>query len=66
LALRQNNYKFEGKERDTETDNDDFGARYYSNRLCRWQVAQALRLEASRVAYPLRFCFLQRVGSSSL
>ncbi len=41
----QNNYKFEGrvsgsvlanpdihKERDTETGNDDFGARYYSNR----------------------------------
>ncbi len=25
-----NNYKFEGKERDTETGNDDFGARYYS------------------------------------
>jgi len=23
----QNNYKFEGKERDTETGNDDFGAR---------------------------------------
>jgi RHS repeat-associated protein len=32
----QQNYKFEGKERDTETGNDDFGARYYSNRLGRW------------------------------
>ncbi len=32
----QNNYKFEGKERDTETGNDDFGARYYSNRFGRW------------------------------
>jgi len=30
------NYKFEGKERDTETGNDDFGARYYSNRFGRW------------------------------
>jgi RHS repeat-associated protein len=30
------NYKFEGKERDTETGNDDFGARYYSWRLGRW------------------------------
>ncbi|HEY3973976.1 MAG TPA: RHS repeat-associated core domain-containing protein [Candidatus Sulfotelmatobacter sp.] len=30
------NYKFEGKERDTETQNDDFGARYYSSRLGRW------------------------------
>ena len=25
------NYKFKGKERDTETNNDDFGARYYSS-----------------------------------
>ena len=25
------NYKFEGKERDTETGNDDFGARYYNS-----------------------------------
>jgi RHS repeat-associated protein len=30
------NYKFEGKERDAETGNDDFGARYYSNRFGRW------------------------------
>ncbi len=29
------NYKFEGKERDTETGNDDFGARYYTSRLGR-------------------------------
>src|SRR5579884_3801064 len=35
----QNNYKFEGKERDTETGNDDFGARYYSNRYGRWLSA---------------------------
>ncbi|MGB2590172.1 MAG: RHS repeat-associated core domain-containing protein [Candidatus Acidiferrum sp.] len=30
------NYKFEGKERDTETGNDDFGARYYTERFGRW------------------------------
>jgi RHS repeat-associated protein len=30
------NYKFEGKERDTETGNDNFGARYYNNRFGRW------------------------------
>jgi RHS repeat-associated protein len=30
------NYKFEGKERDSETGNDDFGARYYSWRFGRW------------------------------
>jgi len=33
------NYKFEGKERDAETGNDDFGARYYSNRFGRWLSA---------------------------
>jgi RHS repeat-associated protein len=35
----QNAYKFEGKERDTETGNDEFGARYYSNRFGRWLSA---------------------------
>lgn len=38
-SCTQNNYKFEGKERDTETGNDDFGARYYSNRFGRWLSA---------------------------
>jgi RHS repeat-associated protein len=33
------NYKFEGKERDTETGNDDFGARNYSWRFGRWLSA---------------------------
>jgi RHS repeat-associated protein len=33
------NYKFEGKERDTETGNDDFGARYYTSKLGRWLSA---------------------------
>ena len=32
----QNAYKFEGKERDAETQNDDFGARYYTWRFGRW------------------------------
>jgi len=30
------NYKFTGKERDAETNNDDFGARYYSSQFGRW------------------------------
>ncbi|HTQ59521.1 MAG TPA: RHS repeat-associated core domain-containing protein [Candidatus Solibacter sp.] len=34
-----NAYKFEGKERDTETGNDDFGARYYTSRFGRWLSA---------------------------
>jgi RHS repeat-associated protein len=33
------NYKFEGKERDSETGNDDFGARYYTSRFGRWLSA---------------------------
>ena len=33
------NYKFTGKERDAETDNDDFGARYYSSTYGRWLSA---------------------------
>ena len=31
-----NHYKFTGKERDTESGLDYFGARYYSNGLSRW------------------------------
>jgi RHS repeat-associated protein len=31
------NYKFEGKERDSETNNDDFGARYYASWVGRWE-----------------------------
>jgi RHS repeat-associated protein len=34
-----NHYKFTGKERDTETGLDYFGARYYSNGLGRWVSA---------------------------
>jgi RHS repeat-associated protein len=34
-----NHYKFEGKERDAETQNDDFGARYYTWRFGRWLSA---------------------------
>jgi RHS repeat-associated protein len=33
------NYRFEGKERDLETGNDDFGARYYRSALGRWLSA---------------------------
>jgi RHS repeat-associated protein len=33
------NYRFEGKERDAETGNDDFGARYYTYRFGRWLSA---------------------------
>jgi RHS repeat-associated protein len=35
VALR-NGYKFTGKERDTESGNDYFGARYYASNMGRW------------------------------
>jgi RHS repeat-associated protein len=47
------NYKFEGKERDTETGNDDFGARYYSNRFGRW-----LSADWSAVSAPIPYANL--------
>jgi RHS repeat-associated protein len=39
VANDSNHYKFTGKERDTETNLDYFGARYYSNGLGRWVSA---------------------------
>jgi len=38
-AASPNHHKFKGKERDTETSNDDFGARYYTWRFGRWLSA---------------------------
>jgi RHS repeat-associated protein len=39
LRLEAIRSRCKGKERDTETGNDDFGARYYSNRFGRWLSA---------------------------
>ncbi|HEX3103247.1 MAG TPA: RHS repeat-associated core domain-containing protein, partial [Terriglobales bacterium] len=39
VANDSNHYKFTGKERDSETQLDYFGARYYSNGLGRWVSA---------------------------
>jgi RHS repeat-associated protein len=33
-----NHYKFSGKERDAESNNDYFGARYYDNNIGRWMT----------------------------
>jgi RHS repeat-associated protein len=46
-------YKFEGKERDSETQNDDFGARYYSYRFGRW-----LSSDWSAVPVPVPYAHL--------
>ncbi len=53
------NYKFEGKERDTETGNDDFGARYYSNRFGRW-------LSADWSAIPVRVPYANLTNPQTL
>jgi RHS repeat-associated protein len=47
------NYKFTGYERDPETGNDDFGARYYSNRFGRW-----LSADWSNVPVPIPYANL--------
>jgi RHS repeat-associated protein len=59
------NYKFTGKERDTETQNDYFGARYYASNLGRflhtdpgpflWTDAQSLNRYAYTRNNPLKF-----------
>ncbi|HKW56742.1 MAG TPA: RHS repeat-associated core domain-containing protein [Candidatus Acidoferrum sp.] len=54
-------YKFEGKERDTETGNDDFGARYYSNRFGRW-----LSADWSNVPVPVPYANLSNPQTLNL
>ena len=68
-SCTQNNYKFEGKERDVETSvgsgntngNDDFGARYYSNRFGRW-----LSADWSNVAAPVPYANLSNPQTLNL
>jgi len=57
----QNAYKFEGKERDAETGNDDFGSRYYSNRFGRW-----LSADWSNVPVPIPYANLRNPQSLNL
>ena len=60
-SCTQNNHKFEGKERDTETGNDDFGARYYSNRFGRW-----LSADWSNVPVPVPYANLSNPQTLNL
>jgi RHS repeat-associated protein len=48
----QNNYKFTGKERDSESGLDNFGARYNSSSLGRWMSPDAINLTDERVLNP--------------
>ena len=52
---------FKGKERDTETGNDDFGARYYSNRFGRW-----LSADWSSAAVPVPYASLSNPQTLNL
>ena len=40
-----NHYKFTGKERDTETGNDYFGARYYPSNIGRFMCQRSFRFD---------------------
>jgi RHS repeat-associated protein len=57
----QNIYKFEGKERDAESGNDDFGARYYTWRMGRW-----LSSDWSSVPAPVPYANLTNPQTLSL
>ena len=55
------NHKFEGKERDSETQNDDFGARYYS-----WRVGRWLSADWSAVPAPVPYAHLSNPQTLNL
>jgi len=46
------NYKFTGRERDTETQLDYFGARYYSSSYGRFLSPDLVQLKADRLVNP--------------
>ena len=48
------NYKFTGKERDSETGLDYFGARYYGSNMARLLSADPLMINALRIVNPQR------------
>jgi RHS repeat-associated protein len=48
------NYKFTGKERDTESGLDNFGARYNASSMGRFMTPDPLYIEAHRLADPQR------------
>jgi RHS repeat-associated protein len=50
-----NHYKFTGKERDSETGLDYFGARYYSNGMGRWTSIDPVLVTPARMFDPQRF-----------
>jgi RHS repeat-associated protein len=51
-GLTPHAYKFTGKERDTESGNDYFGARYYASTMGRWMTPDPLNLTSARLVNP--------------
>ena len=47
-----NHYKFTGKERDSESNLDYFGARHYASTMGRWMIPDAINLTDERLLNP--------------
>jgi RHS repeat-associated protein len=60
------NYKFTGKERDTETQNDYFGARYYPNNLGRFLSPDPAGLDAADPGNPQTWNMYAYAGNNPL
>ena len=58
-------YKFTEKERDTETNYDYFGARYYDSDLARWLSVDPLAYTAPNIT-PYHFCYINLIGLNCL
>jgi len=59
-------YKFTGKERDTESGLDYFGARYYASSMGRWMSPDPLYLELHRLTDPQQLNLYSYVRNSPL
>ena len=60
------NYKFTGKERDSESNLDNFGARYYASTTGRFMIPDALQPSSSHPLVLLQFLAdTDRIGIST-
>jgi RHS repeat-associated protein len=59
-------YHFTGKERDTESGNDYFGARYYASSMGRWLSPDPLYLELHRLTDPQQLNLYSYVRNNPL
>ena len=61
-----NHYKFTGKERDSETGLDYFGARYYGNTMGRFMQPDPVFFQTSMLSDPQRFNLYAYVRNNPL